>query len=304
MASLLEGDGFDYVECLFVSDDVSDRRSSGLASNEVRSPAQTLAHLEARLQQGIGHFLLVGVTDSPCLDLPLSEGFCVAQVLKQARARWGPRPTLIADVGLSPYQPSGHSVVLADHGIDAQASYDAAARMAAVFIAAGADAVAPCLSLPLQTQAIRRHLDAAGLAGGEIIPYSTKFSSSLYGPYRSAIGSRLGSLRKSYQFDHDDVDRALAQLEHDLQQGASACIVKPALPYLDVLRDAARRSPRPVAVYHVSGEYMMAVLASDQGLLNGDDYFDEIHAAFQRCGARYVIGYAADHFLRWRSRSR
>lgn len=316
MPSLQAGSGLAYVECLFVSGDVEHSRPSAIAANPVRSVAATLEHLEDRLAAGLRHALVVGVCDQPSLDKPLERDFCVTALLRQARQRWGEALTLIADVGLSPYQTCGHSVLLrrpeadaegeqsAGAGIDEQGSYAAAARLAEAFIAAGADAVAPCLSLPFQTGAIRARLDAAGLGHGEILPYTVKFSSSLYGPYRGAIGSTLGLVRKAYQFDHGDADPALAQLERDLQQGAVGTIVKPALPYLDLLARTAATISGPVAVYHVSGEYMMAIQAAEAGLIDGDDYFDEIHAAFQRCGARYVIGYAAEHFLRWQAACR
>jgi len=307
MPSLQNGFGLDYVECLFVSDDVEDTRPSAIADNPVRSVQATLPHLERRLNAGLPRVLVVGVCDRPSLDLPLQQGFCVSTLLRQARQRWRDSLTLIADVGLSPYQTCGHSVLLSkadDVLIDEEGSYVAAARLAEAFIAAGADAVAPCLSLPRQTGAIRAHLDAAGLEHGEILPYTIKFSSSLYGPYREAIGSDLGLLRKSYQFDQGDAELALGQLREDLSQGAVGTIVKPALPYLDLLARTASTISQPVAVYHVSGEYMMAIQAAGTGLIHADDYFDEVHAAFRRCGARYVIGYAADHFLRWQSSQR
>lgn len=304
MPSLRVGSGLAYVECLFVSGEVEDSRPSAIAANPVRSVAATLAHLEARLAAGLRHALVVGVCERPSLELPLGSDFCVNALLRQARRRWGQELTLIADVGLSPYQPSGHSVVLRDPGggaIDEEASYAAAGQLAVAFLGAGADAVAPCLSLPHQTAAIRAHLEAAGLGHGEILPYTVKFSSSLYGPYRGAIGSGLGVLRKAYQFDHGDAEAALARLRDDLRQGAVGTIVKPALPYLDVLARTVAAVDAPVAVYHVSGEYMMAIQAAGAGLIDADDYFDEVHAAFQRCGARYVIGYGADHFLRWQA---
>jgi porphobilinogen synthase len=229
--------------------------------------------------------------------LAQNDAFCVHQVLMQARRRWGDAITLIADVGLSPYQQSGHSVIYQDGQINHEASYRAVVELALSFARTGADAVAPCLSLPEQTGRIRQSFDAVSL-GCEVFPYSTKFSSSLYGPYRQAIGSKLGPVRKSYQFDFSDSGAAIAQMEEDVRQGAVATIVKPALPYLDVLAETIQRSSRPVAVYHVSGEFMMVRLAAKAGLLNEDDYYDEINAAFRRCGARWIIGYAADHFLR------
>ena len=307
MASLRNGFGLDYVECLFVSDDVEDTRPSAISDNPVRSVQATLSHLERRLNADLRNVLVVGVCDRPSLALPLQQDFCVNRLLREARKRWGESLTLIADGGLSPYQPCGHSVLLskADNVlIDEEGSYVAAARLAEVFIAAGADAVAPCLSLPRQTGAIRAHLDAVGLEHGEILPYTIKFSSSLYGPYREAIGSDLGLLRKTYQFDQGDAELALAQLREDLANGAVGTIVKPALPYLDLLARTTSSISQPVAVYHVSGEYMMAIQAASAGLIDADDYFDEVHAAFQRCGARYVIGYAANHFLRWQTTQR
>ena len=285
----------EYIECLFVSD-AAEARPSAIPGSSVHSVASALDHMARRLEQGLNHWLVVAVNEAPSLELAAAPHFCVTSLLLQARRRWGEAITLIADVGLSPYQPSGQSVVLKDGGIAHEASYAAAATLACSFAAAGANAVAPCLSLPHQTEAIRQALDQRGLKAG-VMPYSTKFSSSLYGPYRQAIGSRLGLMRKSYQFDYSDAATALDQIELDIAQGAEATIVKPALPYLDVLAEACRRSPLPVAVYHVSGEYSMAVHAAEAGLLDLGDYLAEVHAAFRRCGARWVIGYAAEAFL-------
>jgi porphobilinogen synthase len=286
---------FDYIECLFVSD-APEARPSAIPGSSVHSVESALIHMALRLEQGLSHWLVVAVNETPSLALAGAPHFCVTRLLQEARRRWGEDVTLIADVGLSPYQSSGQSVVLREGRIAIEDSYAAAAELACCFAAAGADAVAPCLSLPHQTGAIRQALERRGLRAA-LIPYSTKFSSSLYGPYRQAIGSRLGLTRKSYQFDYDDAATALNQLECDIAQGAVATIVKPAMPYLDVLAEACRRSSQPVAVYHVSGEYSMAVVAAQAGLLDLADYLAEIHAAFRRCGARWVIGYAADAFL-------
>jgi porphobilinogen synthase len=227
--------------------------------------------------------------------------FHIARFIERACQRWTrDQITLIADVGLSPYLESGQSVVFADHSIDIEASYQGAVDLALRFAKAGADYVAPCLSLPEQTSRIVGAFAENGLECG-LMPYSTKFSSSLYGPYRDTVQSSLGLKRKDYQFDFSDSEQALQQMDSDLEQGAAMTIVKPALPYLDVLQAACRRSSKPVAVYHVSGEYAMAIHASEGGLLYLPDYFEEIHAAFHRCGVRYVIGYAADFFLELRN---
>ena len=287
---------FDYIECLFISA-LQAPRESPLERNQIHSVESALAHVERRLAQGLNRWLVVAVNDHPGLDQLDDPNFCVARVFQQASARWErDQVMLIADVGLSPYLASGHSVVLKEGRVDLESSYRAAIRLAVRLAEAGAHYVAPCLSLPDQTSRLVDALRGRNLMCG-LMPYSTKFSSSLYGPYRATVGSSLGFARKSYQFDFSDAEMALRQMDEDFRQGAEMAIVKPALPYLDVLQDACRCSSRPVAVYHVSGEYAMAMGAAHAGLLDPEAYFAEIHGAFARCGARYVIGYAADYFL-------
>lgn len=286
----------DYVECLFVGPG-NNPKESPLKNNLIHSVDSALTHVERRMQQGLNHWLVVAVNQQKGLLQARHPQFHVARFIERACQRWTrDQITLIADAGLSPYLESGQSVVMTDHGIDQEASYQAAIDLALRFAKAGAHYVAPCLSLPEQTARLVQALRLEGLESG-LMPYSTKFSSSLYGPYRDTVQSSLGLKRKDYQFDFSDAEQALQQMDSDLGQGAEITIVKPALPYLDVLQDACRRSPKSVAVYHVSGEYSMAIHASLAGLLNLSDYFEEIHMAFRRCGARYVIGYAADYFL-------
>ena len=287
---------FDYIECLFISSSQA-VRDSPLEGNFIHSVESALSHVEDRLSQGLSRWLVVAVNDHPGLDQVDASGFCVARFLHKASSLWSRNQAMfIADVGLSPYLSSGQSVILENGIIDCEASYQAVIRLALRFAEAGAHYVAPCLSLPEQTIRLRDALRLHQLSCG-LMPYSTKFSSSLYGPYRSTVGSSLGFSRKSYQFDFSDSRQALHQMSEDFLQGARMSIVKPALPYLDVLQDACRQFSRPIAAYHVSGEYAMAIHAAREGLLDPVDYFAEIHAAMARCGARYVIGYAADYFL-------
>ena len=290
----------DYIECLFIGP-AERPKESALKNNLIHSVDSALAHVEMRLERGLSRWLVVAVNQQKGLLQVSHSQFHIARFIERACQRWTrDQITLIADVGLSPYLESGQSVVFADHSIDIEASYQGAVDLALCFAKAGADYVAPCLSLPEQTSRIVSALAQNGLECG-LMPYSTKFSSSLYGPYRDTVQSSLGLKRKDYQFDFSDSEQALQQMDSDLEQGAAMTIVKPALPYLDVLQAACRRSSKPVAVYHVSGEYAMAIHASEGGLLYLPDYFEEIHAAFQRCGAQYVIGYAADFFLEFRN---
>ena len=289
-----------YIECLFIGP--ADRpKESALKNNLIHSVDSALAHVELRLEQGLSRWLVVAVNQQKGLSHVSDPHFHIVSFIERACQRWTrDQITLIADVGLSPYLESGQSVIFADNGIDIEASYQGAVDLALCFAKAGADYVAPCLSLPDQTSRLISALAQNGLECG-LMPYSTKFSSSLYGPYRNTVQSSLGLKRKDYQFDFSDAEQALQQMDSDLKQGAAMTIVKPALPYLDVLQDACRRSLKPVAVYHVSGEYAMAIHASEVGLLYLPDYFEEVHAAFHRCGAQYVIGYAADFFLESRN---
>ena len=289
-----------YIECLFIGP--ADRpKESALKNNLIHSVDSALAHVELRLEQGLSRWLVVAVNQQKGLSQVSDPHFHIVRFIERACQRWTrDQITLIADVGLSPYLESGQSVIFADNGIDIEASYQGAVDLALCFAKAGADYVAPCLSLPDQTSRLISALAQNGLECG-LMPYSTKFSSSLYGPYRNTVQSSLGLKRKDYQFDFSDAEQALQQMDSDLEQGAAMTIVKPALPYLDVLQDACRRSLKPVAVYHVSGEYAMAIHASEVGLLCLLDYFEEVHAAFHRCGAQYVIGYAADFFLESRN---
>ena len=300
MKNNLQLPSMDYIECLFIGP-AERPKESALKNNLIHSVDSALAHVEMRLERGLSRWLVVAVNQKKGLLQVSHSQFHIARFIERACQRWTrDQITLIADVGLSPYLESGQSVVFADHSIDIEASYQGAVDLALRFAKAGADYVAPCLSLPEQTSRIVSALAQNGLECG-LMPYSTKFSSSLYGPYRDTVQSSLGLKRKDYQFDFSDSEQALQQMDSDLEQGAAMTIVKPALPYLDVLQAACRRSSKPVAVYHVSGEYAMAIHASEGGLLYLPDYFEEIHAAFQRCGAQYVIGYAADFFLEFKN---
>lgn len=162
--------------------------------------------------------------------------------------------------------------------------------------------MAPCLSLPEQVGVLRHALDAGGCAATRIHAYSAKFSSALYGPYRQAIQSPLqGQDKKPYQTDYANPDEALAQICADEAQGAAIVMVEPAMLYLDIVERARNSTRLPLSVYHVSGEYSMLVAAARAGAVDEAAAFDEMHTGFARCRVDYVIGYAPDHFLRWRS---
>lgn len=287
----------DYIECLFVDAGVSGSVPGPMPGVPRHDPHAAVDHLTRRREAGIGRFLVFGVPDVKGLTRAGAPDAVVPRFLAAARDRLGDTVDIIADVGLSPYTADGHSVVMDAGAIDVEASYRAAGDLAVAFAAAGADAVAPCLSLPRQVGELGAALAGAGVPT-PIVAYSAKFSSAFYGPYRATVRSELGSGRKSYQTEFTDAGKAIAQLADDIDQGAAMVIVKPSMLYLDVLAQVCRTAGVPVCAYQVSGEYLSLHLAAEHGGMNIDDLFDEYHAAIERCGTDFVIGYAGDHFLR------
>ncbi|MFI5215935.1 MAG: porphobilinogen synthase, partial [Candidatus Limnocylindria bacterium] len=157
-----------------------------------------------------------------------------------------------------------------------------------------ADVVAPSDMMDGRVAAIRAALDAHGFDSVAILAYAAKFASAYYGPFREAAEStpRFGD-RRSYQMDPGNRREALREMRADLEEGADLLMVKPALPYLDVLAEARREFDVPLAAYHVSGEYAMIQAAAQRGWLDGERAMDEARVAIKRAGADLVISYAA-----------
>ncbi len=289
----------DYIACVFLKEGIADKEPSPLAAVDYHTLESGLEYVTTYLGKGIRDFLVFGSTDNKSIDFACERGL-IRNFIEAAKKKFRQDVTLHADVGLSPYASDGHSTVIENGAVNYEKSYTQAAKLALAFAAAGADYVAPCLSLHEQVRVLRSALDGAGHTGTRVHAYSSKFSSALYGPYRSTIQSPLKAQRKAYQSDYSDPSEALEQIAADESQGASIVMVKPAMIYLDIVFRARQMTTLPLSVYHVSGEYTMIKQAAKTGMLDENDCFDEIHSGFQRCGADYVIGYAPDHFLRWK----
>ncbi|MBK7170667.1 MAG: hypothetical protein IPH83_16055 [Gammaproteobacteria bacterium] len=290
----------DYIACVFLKEGIADKQPSPLAAVNYHCLESGIEYLATHLDKGISNFLVFGSTDNKSIDFACERGL-IRNFIETAKKNFRQDLTLHADVGLSPYASDGHSTIIENGEVNYEKSYAHAAKLALAFAAAGADYVAPCLSLHEQVRVLRSALDGAGHTGTRIHAYSSKFSSALYGPYRSTIQSPLKAQRKAYQSDYSDPSEALNQIAADESQGASIVMVKPAMIYLDIVFRARQMTTLPLSVYHVSGEYMMIKQAAKAGMVDENDCFDEIHSGFHRCGADYVIGYAPDHFLRWNS---
>lgn len=258
-----------------------------------------LHYVENYLKLGLNNFLVFGSTDNKSIPFACEHGL-IRNFIKSAKEKFGNSVVIHADVGLSPYSSDGHSTIIENGEINYDKSYELASKLALAFAQVGADYVAPCLSLHKQVKIIRDSLNIAGYRNTKIHAYSSKFSSTLYGPYRKTIQSPLRAQdKKVYQTDYANPEEALQQIKEDESQGADIVMVKPAMIYLDIIYRARQSTQLPLSVYHVSGEYSMIKESAKANVVNEDDVFDEVHTAFDRCGADYIIGYAPDHFLRW-----
>ncbi|BAW23075.1 MULTISPECIES: porphobilinogen synthase [Pseudomonas] len=204
-----------------------------------------------------------------------------------------PEMVVMSDTCFCEYTSHGHCGVLHDHGVDNDATLANLGRQAVIAAAAGADFIAPSAAMDGQVQAIRRALDGAGFHDTAIMAYSTKFASSLYGPFREAGGTALKGDRKSYQMNPMNRREAVRESLLDEQEGADVLMVKPAGAYLDVIADIRAASRLPLAAYQVSGEYAMIKFGGLAGAIDEGRVVRESIGAIKRAGADLILTYFA-----------
>ena len=206
-----------------------------------------------------------------------------------------PEIGLIADVALDEYSANGQDGLVRDGEILNDETVEVMVKSALVQTAAGADIIAPSDMMDGRVAAIRAALDGAGYEQTAIMSYSAKFASSFYGPFRDAVGSgsRLKGDKRTYQLDFANTDEAMREVEQDLIEGADIVMVKPGMPYLDIVRRVRDEFDVPVFAYQVSGEYTMLKLAGDARAINGEAAMMESLMAFKRAGASGVLTYFA-----------
>jgi porphobilinogen synthase len=205
-----------------------------------------------------------------------------------------PELCVVTDVALDPYSSDGHDGVLLDGRIDNDETLPLLAKMAVSQAKAGADVVAPSDMMDGRVGAIRQALDEAGYTDVAICSYSVKYASGFYGPFRQALDSapRAGD-KKTYQMDPGNVRECLREIRLDEEEGADWLMVKPGLPYADVIRFVREISELPVAAYHVSGEYSMLKAAAERGWLDFDRCLLESLLCLRRAGADILFTYGA-----------
>ncbi|WP_222877230.1 porphobilinogen synthase [Terrihabitans soli] len=206
-----------------------------------------------------------------------------------------PEIGLMSDVALDPYTSHGHDGLLDGAEVINDATVDVLVRQALLHAQAGADMVAPSDMMDGRVGAIRKALDAAGRTDVQIVAYAAKYASAFYGPFRDAIGTNavLVGDKRTYQMDPSNTDEALLEAGLDLAEGADMLIVKPGMPYLDVLWRVKEAFQRPTIAYQVSGEYAMIEAAAQNGWIDHDRAMMESLTAFKRAGADAVITYYA-----------
>jgi porphobilinogen synthase len=206
-----------------------------------------------------------------------------------------PAVGVICDVALDPFNSDGHDGLVRDGRVLNDETLDVLCRQSVVQAGAGCDVIAPSDMMDGRVGAIRDALDAAGFGDTQIMSYAAKYASAFYGPFRDAVGSSsaLKGDKKTYQMEPANADEALREVALDIDEGADMVMVKPGLPYLDIVRLVKDAFGMPTFAYNVSGEYAMLRAAADHGWLDYDRTLIETLLAFKRAGADGVLTYAA-----------
>ena len=244
---------------------------------------------------GVGGVILFGLPEIK--DELASGAYDDAGIVQRAiRAirQETPRLLVVTDVCNCEYTSHGHCGFVKDGDVDNDATLDWLAKSAVSHARAGADMVAPSDMMDGRVGAIRRALDAAGFAGTPILSYAAKFASVFYGPFREAADSapQFGD-RRSYQMDGANLREAMREIDLDIEEGADMILMKPAMPYLDVVRAARERVDVPIGAYQVSGEYSMLHAAFERGWLDRNRAMMESLVGIRRAGADFIVTYFA-----------
>jgi porphobilinogen synthase len=256
------------------------------------------AHVAPAARLGIPAIALFPATPAERKDAEGTESGNPDNLMCQAARllkREFPETGLVGDVALDPYTDHGHDGVIRDGYVANDASVAILVRQAVNQAEAGIDIIAPSDMMDGRVGAIRTALDGAGLIHTRIMSYAAKYASAFYGPFRDALGSGgvLTGDKKTYQMNPANSDEALREVELDLAEGADMVMVKPGMPYLDILRRVHDRFGVPTFAYQVSGEYAMLMAAIRNGWLDHDRAMMESLTAFKRAGAAGVLTYFA-----------
>jgi len=296
----------DLILPLFVSEKISERRPIPSMPGVFQySPAEVVNAARSAEESGLQAIILFGIPtekDEQASGAYAEDG--VIQKAVQAIKSKCPDLVVITDVCLCEYMSHGHCGVTRIDGEHFHVLNDASvallAKTALSHAKAGADMVAPSDMMDGRIGAIREILDTNGFEETGIISYAAKFASVFYGPFRDAAESppQFGD-RRTYQMDSANAEEALREIALDVDEGADIIMIKPALPYLDILSRARQRFGKPMAVYHVSGEYAMVKAAVEKGVVDERAAVLEIMTSLKRAGADIIVTYWARELAQW-----
>ena len=278
-----------------------------LPGNDIKNPVQSMPDVYQlsvdRLMDEVAAVVQLNLPAVLLFGLPrekdergseaCSDRGAVQEATRAIKAKY-PDLIVITDVCLCEYTSHGHCGLLQGQQVDNDATLEVLAEAALSHARSGADIVAPSDMMDGRVGAIRQALDQNGYDQVGILSYSAKYCSAFYGPFREAADSapKFGD-RRAYQMDMNNADEALREIAMDLDEGADMVMVKPALPYLDIIRRAKERFDWPVAAYNVSGEYSMIKAAAAQGWLHEKRVMMEVLTAIRRAGADLILTYFA-----------
>lgn len=290
---------------LFVAEGITEPNPIASMPGIVQWPLEHLGREIERLANlGIQAVLLFGIPgekDAVGTQAYASNGI-IQQAIRRIKAEV-PAMLVITDVCLCEYTDHGHCGVIAHGTVQNDETVTLLSRMSLSHVEAGADIVAPSDMMDGRVGAIRQTLDEQGFEQIPIMAYSAKFASGFYGPFRDAAGStpQFGD-RRAYQMDPANTREALREVELDIAEGADIVMVKPALAYLDIIRQVRDRWNLPVAAYNVSGEYSMIKAAAQQGWIDEQRVVMEVLTSIRRAGADILITYFAPDVANWLQR--
>ncbi len=292
---------------MFVADGIDEPRPIGSMPGVVQHTRESLRAAAAEaVTAGVGGLMLFGVPRDGDKDAAGSAGSdpdgILNVALRDLAKDLGDATVLMADTCLDEFTDHGHCGILDGSArVDNDTTLTRYVEVAVAQADSGAHVVGPSGMMDGQVAAIRGGLDAAGHADVVILAYAAKFASAYYGPFREAVSSSLSGDRRTYQQEPGNAREALREVRLDLDEGADIIMVKPAMPYLDVVAAAAEISPVPVAAYQVSGEYAMIRAAAANGWVDGHAAALESLTGIRRAGADIVLTYWAAEAAAWLS---
>ena len=287
----------------FIADGIDEPKPISSLPGVVQHTTDSLLRaVEEAAEAGVSSVDLFGVPldedKDPTGSVGAQEDGVLNRALAAVRERFGDDILVMADTCLDEFTDHGHCGVLSpdvrgDLVVDNDATLEAYAEMAVAQANAGAHIVSPSGMMDGQVRVIREALDAAGFQDVAIMAYSAKYASAFYGPFREAVGSSLKGDRRTYQQDYRNLRESILETQLDIDEGADMVMVKPGMPYLDVLREVANMSPVPVAAYQVSGEYAMISAAAERGWIDKEPAIMESLYGLRRAGADMILTYWA-----------